>query len=108
MALRGIAVCYYSYSYNSIEMPLHLNCAAYLGLYSAYFCPFAFRNQTESIYPPVRVAIASYQIWQKLIPDSHAEARAETYQLTHVHMFLPLIYFLQQLLPSFTHADSSL
>ena len=42
MALRGIAVCYYSYSYNSIEMPLHLNCAAYLGLYSAYFCPFAF------------------------------------------------------------------
>lgn len=108
MALRGIAVCYYSYSYNSIEMPMHLNCAAYLGLYSAYFCPFAFRNQTESIYPLVRIAIASHQIWQKLIPDSHAEARAETYQLTHVHMFLPLIYFLQQLLPSFTHADSSL
>lgn len=108
MALRGIAVRYYSYSFNSAEMPMHLNCAAYSGLYSAFFARLLFRNQTESIYPLDRIAIASHQIWQKLMPDSHAEARAEIYQLSHVHMFLPLIYFLQQLLPSFTHADFSL
>lgn len=53
MALRGIAVCYYSYSYNSIEMPMHLNCAAYLELYSAYFCPFAF-YESNGIYLPAR------------------------------------------------------
>lgn len=108
MALSGIAVCYYSYSFNSTEMPMHLNCAAYSGLYSAYFCPLLFRNQTESIYSLVRIAIASHQIWQKLMPESQAKARTEAYQLTHVHMLLPLIYYLQQLLPSFTHADFSL
>lgn len=69
MALRSIAVCYYSYSYNSIEMPMHLNCAGYLGLYSAYLSRLLFRNQTESIYPLVRIAIVSHQIWQKLMPD---------------------------------------
>lgn len=41
MALRGVAVRYYSYSFNSAEMPMHLNCAAYSGLYSA-FLPVCF------------------------------------------------------------------